>query len=69
MVISVFGVAAYLMQQDGQRVQEVVIAPLKYMHHTDQAATHVAAHLHLHCTIIFPLLGHVSIGLEGGHWA
>ena len=36
------------MQQNGQRVQEVVVAALKYVHHTDQAAAHVATHLHLH---------------------
>ena len=38
------------MQQNGQRVQEVVVAALKYVHHTDQAAAHVAAYLHLHAT-------------------
>ena len=37
------------MQQDGEGVQEVVIAALKDVHHTDQAATHVPPHLNL-CT-------------------
>ena len=35
------------MQQDGERVQEVVVTALKDVHHTDEAAAHVSAHLHL----------------------
>lgn len=45
------------MQQNGERVQEVVIAPLKDVHHADQAAAHVSSHLHLHRTIHYLHLG------------
>ena len=37
------------MQQDGEGVQEVIIAALKDVHDTDQAAAHVAPYLNL-CT-------------------
>ena len=38
---------SHLVQQDGEGVQEVVVTALKDVHHTDQAAAHVSAHLHL----------------------
>ena len=37
----------YLMEQNGKGVQEVVIAALKDVHYTDEAAAHVPPHLHL----------------------
>ncbi len=39
----------YLVQQDGEGVQEVIVAALKDVHNTDQAAAHVPPHLNL-CT-------------------
>lgn len=48
------------MQQDGQRIQEVVVAALKDVDHADQAATHVSAHLHLHDTD-YALLAVISL--------
>ena len=48
----------YLMQQNGEGIQEVVIAALKDMHHADQTAAHIPANLHLHtqnmamCTMV-----------------
>lgn len=41
------GCVSHLMEQNGKGVQEVVIAALKDVYHTDQAAAHVAPHLHL----------------------
>ena len=38
---------AHLMAQHRERVQKVIIAALKGLHHTDQAAAHVLGHLHL----------------------
>jgi len=35
------------MQQDGEGVQEVIVAALKDVHDTDQAAAHVPPHLNL----------------------
>ncbi len=37
----------HLVQQDGEGVQEVIVAALKDVHNTDQAAAHVAPHLNL----------------------
>ena len=48
------------MQQNGKRVQEVVIAAFEYVHHADQAAAHVAAHLHLHAACHPQAALHVS---------
>ena len=44
------GWVTYLVQQNGQRIQEVVIATLKDVDYTDQAAAHVPPHFHLHIT-------------------
>lgn len=49
------------MEQDGQGVQKVIIAAFKYVYNTDQAATHVAAHLHLHRNVCSMSLSRITL--------